>query len=194
MGLMRDQAIRLLRDDWGGGGTKQLAEELYSMLTGDDPIQVDSPMSITVKGNRNYAPLTVNNFTGSQFAIDITNGGFNIGDQTVDLGGNQFGGTTAIFEGNTIGAVTTNIEGTILPGNVFGDIVQAPINFGDFTINDGMTLGGGNISITNQGARFPPDVSINQGGAEGTQTQTSDCTGGGSSSSGYCGEDIVPPD
>jgi len=107
MGWMADQANAFLQEDWGGGGTKRLAELMYTLWTSDAPIKITSPVEITVGGNRSYAPLTLNNYTASPVSFQINNGNnvFNLQDGTV-LPPNQFGD---INLGDNTNSVSTSI-------------------------------------------------------------------------------------
>ena len=69
MGLYRDQAIRLLREDWGS--INEAMEELYAIFTSDVPVQIDSPVTITAGPNSNSPPLTLRNFGNSEQIINI---------------------------------------------------------------------------------------------------------------------------
>lgn len=67
MGLFKKQSIRLMREDWGS--PKELAEEVYAILNSDEPIEIDSPVTIT--NTTNSPPLTLRQFGGTDNGIRI---------------------------------------------------------------------------------------------------------------------------
>lgn len=69
MGFFRDQASRLLREKWAN--PSMLAEELYAMFTGDEPINIDSPVTITAGPNSTVPPLTVRNYGDDPAMIQL---------------------------------------------------------------------------------------------------------------------------
>jgi hypothetical protein len=110
------QAIRLLREAWGGvirpgpqgemreKGAKQLAEELYAMFDKDVPLEHDGP--ITINKGSNATPLTINNNSGGNSFV--THGGVeHTGDFTVDGVDVDIGGDTI-----TIGDAPDPEDGT----------------------------------------------------------------------------------
>lgn len=60
MGLFREQASRLLREKWANPSL--LAEELYAMFTSDEPVTIDSPLTVTAPEGSQSPPLTLRNF------------------------------------------------------------------------------------------------------------------------------------
>lgn len=66
MGILGDQAMRLLRESWAS--PNELAEELFAMFTSDRPVTIDSP-------------LIINNTSADGPPITINQGGSN--DQTI---------------------------------------------------------------------------------------------------------------
>lgn len=69
MGFMRDQADRLLRTKWKNAN--MLAEELYAMWTGDEPINIDSPVRITTDADTNEPSLTIRQFGQDDRSIQV---------------------------------------------------------------------------------------------------------------------------
>ncbi len=67
MGLFRNQVGRLLRNKWPNA--QLLAEELFALLSSDEPIEIDSPVIIT--SNTGSPPLTLRNFGSDDSMIDI---------------------------------------------------------------------------------------------------------------------------
>lgn len=196
MGILGDQAIRLLRDDWGGGGTKQLAEELFTIFTADVPVKVDSPLEITIKGQRiDQPPLSIFNYTPSPTSLAINNGAVVIGDQNINIHKDSFGDTTTTFGDDTIGGVTTHLADDVRGTDTFGSIIPSTTDTGQFTINDGLTLGGGSLKITNQGDKLPTDKKLNSTGTGDTSAgccHGSSLGGDTSGGSGPCKDlDIV---
>lgn len=66
MGWLRDQAGRLIRTKWGQNAD-MLAEELFAMMTGDEPIVLDSP--VTIVNNTDGPALTLRDFGGGNDGI-----------------------------------------------------------------------------------------------------------------------------
>jgi hypothetical protein len=60
MGILKKQALRLLRETWTG--PQELAEEIFAILSSDEPIEIDSPVRITAPQGSNWPPLTVRQF------------------------------------------------------------------------------------------------------------------------------------
>ena len=112
MGMLGEQAIRLLRDDWNTLGPQALAEEIYAIFNSDEPVNITSPLTIAPQGNVQVPPLTINNsnnfptsivinnppfpqFPNFQFpSFDLNTGGITSNLQLGDLIFKQTGGTT----------------------------------------------------------------------------------------------------
>lgn len=67
MGIFAKQVLRLRRKKWTD--INEFAEEVYTILNSDDPIEIDSPVIIT--NNTNNSPLTIRNYGANDNAINI---------------------------------------------------------------------------------------------------------------------------
>jgi hypothetical protein len=115
MGILADQAFRLLRDEWAGpGGAESLSQELYLILRSQDPLQIDSPVKIT-NDTGQPAVSVANNGNGTETGsvFSITQGG--IGGVKFD---NLFPGTPAPAPATT--PTVTSIGGGGIPGQIVG--------------------------------------------------------------------------
>ena len=56
MGILVDQAVRLMRESWNS--PKELAEELYAMFMSDQPVKIDTPVQI-VNNTTNQPAVTI---------------------------------------------------------------------------------------------------------------------------------------
>lgn len=73
MGILADQAFRLLREEWSGaGGAQELSQELYLILTSPDPVQITSPVQITNPTNDPAISIANTNPDGTAPAFNIT--------------------------------------------------------------------------------------------------------------------------
>lgn len=94
--MFGDQAVRLLREGWGGviepdvngnlveRGATSLAEELYAMFSDDIPQTQNAPLTLNKKDPNAGAPLTINNdFGGSSLDVNGGDTTFNGGNFTV---------------------------------------------------------------------------------------------------------------
>lgn len=63
MGILKRQSIRLRRERWENADL--LAEEIYAILNSDEPIEIDSPTTITAPSDSNAPALTVRQFGNS---------------------------------------------------------------------------------------------------------------------------------
>lgn len=112
--MFGDQAVRLLREKWGGviepdangnlveRGATRLAEELYAMFDDDIPLTQNAPLRLN-KTNPNAPGLDIHNTVGGPSltidggATSITGGDFSYantgGDFTVNAGSVNFPGT-----------------------------------------------------------------------------------------------------
>lgn len=69
MGFLRDEASRLIRTKWGSNVDRAM-EELYAIFTGDEPITIDSP--VTIVNNTDGPPLTIQDYgNGDGGSIEI---------------------------------------------------------------------------------------------------------------------------
>lgn len=135
------QAIRLLREAWGGvlapdaqgalreKGAKQLAEELYAMFDDDIPLTHDGP--ITINKGSNAAPLTINNTVGGPSMV-VQGGVDASGDFTVDGAFTVAGGPVTINAGD---AADAGDEGDVNDHSIHLEGAALDLDFGDITIN-----------------------------------------------------------
>ncbi len=70
MGLFTNQISRLMRNRWPNA--QLLAEELFAILSSDEPIVIDSPVQITASDGA--PPLTLRNFGTSDTMIQTVRG------------------------------------------------------------------------------------------------------------------------
>ncbi len=141
------QAVRLLREKWGGPtetGAKQLSEELYAMLDDSIPQVQNGPVTVNKLGDG--GGMTINNPIGGN-------------SLSVNGGDTSFGGDT--FTTNTkttnIGGGTVNLGNTDLSShvNINGDTIS--LKGGDVTIKGGtVTISGDDVKIIRTGGG-PPD-------------------------------------
>lgn len=68
MGWYVTEAIRLMRDDWPKA--KQLAEELYAMLTGTNPVVTNAPLQINSPAG--VPPFQLGNYSNGDSLFEIT--------------------------------------------------------------------------------------------------------------------------
>lgn len=90
MGLLKDQAVRLLRNAWRT--PQALAEELWSILNSDTGTVIDGP--VTINNRSDQSPLTINQFGGGDLGITIVRRQDPAAPQypgSVDLGGGTLG-------------------------------------------------------------------------------------------------------
>lgn len=104
MGIMIDEAERLLRKKWGNA--QELSEEIYSILTARGPVMINSPVQIATN-SKEPALSIVNNFgDGSGPTLNVTGGSILNGDTVI--GGSMFtyqkdADDYVIVEGSTYG-------------------------------------------------------------------------------------------
>lgn len=94
MGFLRDEALRLLREKWQN--PTLLAEELYTILNSDLPLNIDGPVTINNPPGSTEPGLTINQEGGGDIAFQINK---NNGDGTQSIVQLSYTGDTLVFDG-----------------------------------------------------------------------------------------------
>ena len=154
MGILKEQSIRLLRDDWNSLGVQAAMEEVYAVFNSDAPINIDSPVTISPQGNPQVPPLTITNNNEFPTSFVINNPEFPPFPQfpqiTDDLNNNQIGRNIDLGD-------------MLLGGTTFKNVFQElpPVTSGtklDQVVVPNSPLGLGNYS------RFGDNITINSRG------------------------------
>lgn len=119
MGFLKDQSLRLLRDDWVAGA-RALAEELYAIFNGEGPTTVDGPLKVTTPAGSTEPGMIINQLGSSDVAIRINKAA---------LPGTDFAGSTTDF--NSDGTVTVrDSDGNEQPEEAKGGGIPGTVTSG----------------------------------------------------------------
>lgn len=129
MGLLQNQAIRLLREDWPDA--TELAEELFAIFNADDPVET-GPLSTTIPQDSTQPAQVINNYSPGSTLFQIKGpGGAPVGDIKIVNGNLVFDSapTKGVLFPPFKAESTLNIGG--FPGSSFstGNIAGSQLTF-----------------------------------------------------------------